>query len=78
MNRKRFNLCNDMQLLSVVIVCRNEAAIIGHTLESLRGLTDDVIVYDNGSTDDTVTVARQFPVMVHEGTWAGFGKTKFG
>jgi glycosyltransferase involved in cell wall biosynthesis len=65
-----------MQLLSVVIVCRNEAAIIGHTLESLRGLTDDIIVYDNGSTDGTAIVARQFPVIVHEGSWEGFGKTK--
>lgn len=65
-----------MQLLSVVIVCKNEAAIIGQTLQSLQGLSDDIIVYDNGSTDDTVEIARRFPVRVYEGVWEGFGQTK--
>ena len=46
-----------MQSLSVVIVCKNEAAIIGQTLQSLQGLSDDIIVYDNGSTDDTMEIA---------------------
>jgi glycosyltransferase involved in cell wall biosynthesis len=65
-----------MQTLSVVIVCKNEAGIIGKTLASLEGLTDDIIVYDNGSTDKTVAVTRQFPVKLHEGPWEGFGRTK--
>ncbi len=65
-----------MQSLSVVIVCKNESAIIGKTLQSLQGLTDDIIVYDNGSTDNTVEIARRFPVTVQEGPWEGFGKTK--
>jgi len=65
-----------MQSLSVVIICKNEAAIIGKTLQSLVGLTDDVIVCDNGSTDDTVAIAKKFPVKVQEGPWEGFGRTK--
>jgi glycosyltransferase involved in cell wall biosynthesis len=65
-----------MQALSVVIVCKNEADVIGRTLKSLQGLTDDIVVYDNGSEDDTVTIARQFPVRLYEGIWEGFGKTK--
>lgn len=65
-----------MQSLSVVIVCKNEGAVIGQTLQSLAGLTDDIIVYDNGSTDDTIAVARKFPVKVIEGSWEGFGPTK--
>ncbi len=65
-----------MQSLSVVIICKNEAAIIGKTLQSLEGLTDDIIVYDNGSTDDTVAIAQKFPVKLQEGFWAGFGRTK--
>ena len=65
-----------MQSLSVVIVCKNEADVIGKTLQSLQGLTDDIVVYDNGSTDDTITIARQFPVSVYQGIWEGFGKTK--
>lgn len=65
-----------MQSLSVVIVCKNEAGIIGRTLNSLQGLTDDIIVYDNGSTDNTIEVVRQFAIQLHQGSWEGFGKTK--
>jgi glycosyltransferase involved in cell wall biosynthesis len=65
-----------MQSLSVVIVCKNEAGIIGKTLASLEGLTDDIIVYDNGSTDKTKAVVGQFPAKWHEGAWEGFGVTK--
>lgn len=65
-----------MQSLSVVIVCKNEAGIIGTTLQSLQGLTDDIVVYDNGSTDDTVAIAQQYATNVIRGEWEGFGKTK--
>jgi glycosyltransferase involved in cell wall biosynthesis len=65
-----------MHTLSVVIVCKNEAGIIGHTLKSLKGLTDDIIVYDNGSTDDTIDIVRQQGARLIEGGWEGFGKTK--
>ena len=65
-----------MQPLSVVIICKNEADIIGTSLQSLEGITDDIIVYDSGSTDGTRETARKFPVQLHEGSWEGFGKTK--
>ncbi|HEY6504880.1 MAG TPA: glycosyltransferase family 2 protein [Chitinophagaceae bacterium] len=65
-----------MQPVSVVIICKNEAAVIGETLQSLHGVSDDIIVYDNGSTDDTVAVAKKYNVHVHHGNWEGFGKTK--
>ncbi len=65
-----------MQSLSVVIVCKNEADIIGRTLQSLQGLTDNIVVFDNGSTDNTPEIARQSGAIVHQGPWEGFGKTK--
>ena len=65
-----------MKQISVVIVCKNEAGVIGATLQNLHGLTDDIIVFDNGSTDDTVSIVRQFNVKLHQGSWEGFGKTK--
>lgn len=65
-----------MQSLSVIIVCKNEAAIIGRTLQALEGLTDDVIVYDNGSTDNTIAIAKQYKAKVFQGEWEGYGKTK--
>ncbi|MCX6318194.1 MAG: glycosyltransferase family 2 protein [Bacteroidetes bacterium] len=65
-----------MAPVSIVIVCRNEADVIARTLQSLQGASDDIVVYDNGSTDGTQDIVRQFPVRLHEGSWEGFGKTK--
>ena len=65
-----------MQSLSVVIVCKNEADVIGKTLQSVEVLTDDIILYDNGSSDGTQEIARSRGAKVFEGNWEGFGKTK--
>lgn len=50
--------------------------MIGITLRSLGGLSDDIVVYDNGSTDGTQALVRTFGVRLYEGPWEGFGKTK--
>ncbi len=65
-----------MQKLSVVIICKNEAEVIGKTLQSFNGLTDDIIVYDNGSDDGTKEIVKLFNARLCEGSWEGFGKTK--
>jgi len=65
-----------MQNLSVVIICKNSAGVIGKTLQSFAGLTDDVVVYDNGSTDGTQEIVRQTGATLFSGEWEGFGKTK--
>jgi glycosyltransferase involved in cell wall biosynthesis len=65
-----------MQKLSVVIVCKDAANTIGETLTSFDGLTDDVMVYDNGSTDGTQEIVIKHNAKLAEGSWEGFGKTK--
>jgi glycosyltransferase involved in cell wall biosynthesis len=65
-----------MQRLSVVIICKNGAAVIGGTIKSFSGLTDDILIYDNGSTDNTQQVVKQSEAKLFEGSWDGFGKTK--
>ena len=40
-----------MQRLSVVIVCKNGAKVIGETIRSFSGLTDDIMIYDNGKKE---------------------------
>ena len=65
-----------MQKLSVVIACKNEVAIISETIKSFAGLTDDILIYDNGSTDGTQNVVRSIGIRLAEGSWEGFGKTK--
>lgn len=66
----------DRPKFSIVLVCRNEAANIGRVLESVQGLTDDVLVYDNGSTDGTLDILRRYSVHLQQGEWLGFGPTK--
>jgi len=65
-----------MQKLSVVIVCKNGANVIGETIKSFAGLTDDVLVYDNGSMDGTQEIVKRSGARLFEGEWNGFGKTK--
>jgi glycosyltransferase involved in cell wall biosynthesis len=63
-------------MISVVIIAKNEAHIIGHTLQSLRGLTDDIVVVDNGSTDNTSYICTKMGAVVLNETWQGYGTTK--
>ena len=62
--------------VSAVMIVKNGGRTIRRTLESLKEF-EDVVVYDNGSTDDTVAIAREFPnVNLIEGNFDGFGTTK--
>jgi glycosyltransferase involved in cell wall biosynthesis len=61
---------------SVVIICKNAAGHISDTIQSIQHLSDDIIVYDTGSTDDTIDAAGKFPVQIHCGSWEGYGKSR--
>src|SRR5678815_5535774 len=65
-----------MQRLSIVIVCKNGAKVIAETIKSFSGLTDDILVYDNGSIDGTKDIVKQSNARLIEGSWEGFVKTK--
>lgn len=56
-------------LLTLAMIVRDEAATIERVITSARGLVDDIVVYDTGSTDDTVSIARRLGARVVEGTW---------
>ncbi|MBN2825439.1 MAG: glycosyltransferase family 2 protein [Campylobacterales bacterium] len=62
--------------ISVVIIAKDAQATIGETLKSLKAF-DEVIVYINDSSDDTMPIAKSFKnVKVIEGEFKGFGDTK--
>ncbi len=62
--------------ISVVLIVKNGGTILGHCLDSLRSF-EDVVVYNNGSTDDTVLIASKYPnVQLIDGEFTGFGPTK--
>ena len=64
------------QKVSATIIAKNEADRIGRAIESLRGLVDDVIVVDSGSTDGTQALAESLGARVIHNDWVGYGPQK--
>jgi glycosyltransferase involved in cell wall biosynthesis len=44
--------------LSVCIITFNEEANIVRTLESVKGIADEIVIVDSGSTDATLALAQ--------------------
>jgi glycosyltransferase involved in cell wall biosynthesis len=57
-------------LLSATLIVRDEAAHLDACLTTLRGLVDEVIVVDTGSTDDSIAVAVRHGAIVDRVPWA--------
>src|SRR5262249_53506804 len=58
---------------SIVVPARNEEETIGDVLEHLRYMTDDLIVVDGHSSDDTVRIARSYGARVVQDNGRGKG-----
>ena len=61
--------------LSVIIITKNESAVIRRCLESVAW-AGEIIVVDSGSSDDTVAICREFTGRIQVGDWPGFGLQK--
>jgi hypothetical protein len=62
--------------VSVVIIALNEEERVGDCLESVRGLTDDVVVVDAESRDRTGEICRAKAARVFARRWTGFSEQK--
>ena len=56
-------------LLSLCMIVRNEREHLARCLASVRGLVDDIVVVDTGSTDGTQEVARTHGARLVQATW---------
>jgi glycosyltransferase involved in cell wall biosynthesis len=66
-----------MKSISVCMVVKNEELMIGHSLDSVRGLADEVVVVDTGSTDRTLEKAREAGARIVSHRWDGsLGKAR--
>lgn len=62
--------------ISAVVLAKNNEKTIENTLNSLKEF-DDVVVYDNGSTDETLNIVKKFSnVNLVQGEFKGFGWSK--
>jgi len=62
--------------LSVSIVCKDSAATIGRTIDSIRGLAGEIVAVDSGSTDGTIGLLAAAGARVIRSEWLGHVKTK--
>jgi glycosyltransferase involved in cell wall biosynthesis len=72
---KNVNITASKTALSVVLISLNEQGNIARALKSVAW-ADDVVVFDSGSTDQTIAIAKKMGANVIEGAWLGFGPTK--
>jgi glycosyltransferase involved in cell wall biosynthesis len=61
--------------LSAALIVKNEENNIRRCLESIRWI-EDIVVFDSGSTDQTLEICRDFGCRIFEGEWPGFGPAK--
>lgn len=61
---------------SIVIVAKDSADKIERLLQSIQGLSDDIIVCDSGSKDNTIDLAKKMGAKVHQILWKGYGISK--
>ncbi len=62
--------------ISAVIITKDEEKNLGRCLESLRGVADEVLVMDSGSTDRTEAIARKDGARFVTQAWLGYGPQK--
>ncbi len=55
--------------LSLATIVKNEARCLARCLQSAKGVVDEIIIADTGSTDDTVKIAEQFGARIFHFKW---------
>lgn len=55
--------------ISLCMIVKNEEKVLRNCLESLKGLVDEMIIVDTGSTDKTKEIAREYTPYVYDYEW---------
>ena len=55
--------------ISVCIIAKDEEKMLADCLDSVKDASEEIILVDTGSTDDTIEIARQFGCKVYEKEW---------
>ncbi|MCC8427149.1 glycosyltransferase family 2 protein [Mucilaginibacter sp. UR6-11] len=62
--------------VSVVIITKNEAEVIGDCITAAKMITDDILIIDNYSIDETYSIAVAGGCRVYQRNWDGYGTNK--
>lgn len=60
-----------MVTISLCMIVKNEEDCLKRCLDSLKGIVDEMIVVDTGSTDRTKEIAKECGAKVEDFTWTG-------
>ena len=64
--------------ISVLLMVKNEKKRLHVTLESIKNFADSLVIFDTGSTDNTIEICKEFsektkiPLRLKEGTFVNF------
>lgn len=62
--------------VSVVMITKNEGGIIADSIRMAKLITDDIVIVDNGSTDNTLSIAAEYGCRIYQKAWDGYGANK--
>ena len=65
-----------MTPVTCTIIAKNEVDRIARAIESVRGLVDEILIIDSGSTDGTQALAESLGARVVFNEWVGYGQQK--
>lgn len=55
--------------ISLCMIVRDEAEVLGRCLDSVAELVDEIVVVDTGSADETKAIARRYTSKVYDFPW---------
>ena len=58
-----------MVSISVCMIVKNEEAVLARCLDSLKGIADEIVIVDTGSTDRTKEIAGLYTSRIYDFTW---------
>lgn len=62
--------------VSLIVITRDEAELIGQCLGSARSFCDELVVVDSGSTDQTVAIAESLGACVYQQPFTDYVRQK--
>ncbi len=65
-----------MPTLSIYIMAQNEARRIRSTLENVKDIADEIVIIDGGSTDETVSICREYSERIFVHPFEGYAKQR--
>jgi glycosyltransferase involved in cell wall biosynthesis len=55
--------------LSLAMIVKNESRCLARCLQSVKGIADEIVIADTGSTDETMSIAREFGAKILNFAW---------